>query len=83
MEGQPRVPYEWRGGARGVGVHSRRAAAVRQASGQVSRRADTSGADLRVFEPSGYTASSTVVVSYRRATRVTVVSVALSSSSLS
>lgn len=44
----------------------------RQGSGQVSRRADTSGADLRVFEPSRYTPSShsgIVVVLYRRATR--------------
>lgn len=52
----------------------------RAPSGQVSRRADTSGADLRVFEASGYTTSGTVVVSYRRATRVTVVSVVFSSS---
>lgn len=43
MEGQPRVRYEWRGGVRGVGVHSRRAAVAGQRPGK--RRAGTSGAD--------------------------------------
>ncbi|EZA52745.1 hypothetical protein X777_07126 [Ooceraea biroi] len=63
MEGQPRVRYEWRGGVRGVGVHSRRAAAAGQRPGK--RRASTSGADLRASEPSRYTACS----SHRRCCR--------------
>lgn len=58
MEGQPRVRYEWRGGERAEGVRSRRATAAGQRPGK--RRENTSGADLRASEPSGYTSSGTV-----------------------
>ncbi|KYN08407.1 hypothetical protein ALC62_00604 [Cyphomyrmex costatus] len=72
MEGQPRVRYEWRGGKRGVGVRSSRATAAGKRPGK--QRADTSGADLRASEPSGYTAAAAAAaaapLSYTVALRV-------------
>lgn len=71
MEGQPRARYEWRDGTRGVGVLSRRAAA---AAGQQpgKRRANTSGADLRASEQTGFlrpaAAPCSLCCVYRRAT---------------
>lgn len=78
MEGQPRVRYEWRGGKRGVGVRSSRAVAAGKRPGK--QRANTSGADLRAFEPLGYTAAAaplfyTVALRVLRSCRRTVVAV--------
>lgn len=79
MEGQPRVRYEWRGGKRGVGVRSSRAAAAGKRPGK--RRANTSGADLRASEP-GYTAAAApllyaVALRVLQSCRRTVVAVAV------
>lgn len=76
MEGQPRVRYEVEGLAReGVGVHSSRAAAAGKRPG---KQANTSGADLRASEPSGYTAAAasllyTVALRVLRSCRTVVV----------
>lgn len=78
MEGQSRVRYEWRGGKRGVGVRSSRAVAAGKRPGK--QRSNTSGADLRAFEPLGYTAAAvpllyTVALRVLRSCRRTVVAV--------
>lgn len=81
MEGQPRVRYEVEGLAReGMGVRSSRAAAAGKRPGK--QRANTSGADLRASEPSGYTAAAapllyTVALRVLRSCRTVVVTVAV------